>query len=510
MRVTQSMMFNNMNRNINSIMSDSMESNMQGATQKRVNRPSDDPAASIKILSYRASLASTEQYIDNSSDADAWLKSTDSALQQTQVILSRVEELAIQASSGTMTDENRLAVSHELNQLFDQLINLSNTEFAGNHLFSGHKTGGAAYDSVLGITTKSPELDDVGFKVDGAIDRTVMVRFPDDGEVGGAADMEYEFSKDGGKTWSTKTLAAGETTLDLDGSQVNFQEGVPVNVKGYNDLDGVSPDNGTVLYVRPTAEYKGDDNDAPPEVDVFGEGNITDTKAAGGFSSNVQIRFDSDAKVNSNGTLDYSYSDDNGLTWKTGQATTSAASDSVRIIVDGGYVDVKAGGDGTLNAGQQLVIRPNRASDLGYEISADEFLDVTNSGKDIFGGVYKGNDDKLAQVVEGPNIFESISDLIAWTETNNSDGCGEALDTITEASEQLLTQLAKVGGKANRVSLNISILQSNTDDQKSRMSSLEDIDIGTLTIKMSKEKMALEAVLKSSGLIMNMSLMDYI
>lgn len=501
MRVTQGMMFSTMNYNMNKIFSDSMESNMQGATQKRINRPSDDPSGTIKVMNYRASLASTEQYIDNSADADSWLKSTGSALQQTTVILGKLRELAEQAATGTLTAENRLAISYEVNEMFDQLINLSNTEFAGSHLFSGHKTSGGAYERALTMDTDDPDLQDIKFKVDGDIDRTTVVRFPAAGEIGGDADLIYEFSDDGGETWTAKTLPGGEKTLDFNGSQIEFFDTVDVKA---------SDPNGTTFTIHPTALYKGDDNDPPPEVDVFGKNNIDSAKATGHFSNNVQIRLESDAKVNTDGTVDYSYSSDNGLTWKTGQGTTSALSDSVRLLVDGGYVDVKVEGDKTLDKGQQLVIRPNRASDMGYEISEGEYLDVTNSGKDIFGGIYQEKDENFPSTVEGPNIFDAIGRLIAATETNDSEACSAAIKEITELTEHLLTQEAKVGGKQNRLSLNISILQSNTDDQKSRMSSLEDIDIGALTIKMNKEALALEAVLKSSSMIMNMTLMDFI
>jgi len=507
MRVTQGMMYNDMQFNMNRILSDYMGANEKSATQKRVNRPSDDPAGTIQILNYRADLASSEKYGDNSAAALYQLQSADAALIGVQTLISSIRELANQASTGTMTDENRYQVGIQLNEKFKELMTLVNKE----NLFSGHKTDGPAFVQGLGVTTLSPELDDVVFKVDGSVERTAMVRFVDGGDVGGAVDLDYEFSKDGGKTWITKTLAAGDTTLDLDGAQVDFAEGVPVAVVAYNPADDVhSTDNGTMLYIRPTAEYVGDDNDAPPEVDIYGEGNITSADASGKFSSNVQIRFDNDAQVNTDGELEYSYSSDNGLTWKTGTAETKAGSNSVRIVVPGGYVDVEAGGDGTLSEGQQLVVRPNRASDLGHEISEDEFMDVTNSGKDIFGGTYKGKRDDFAEVVSGPNIFETVSDLIAWTETNNVQGISDSLEKLTEASEYLLSKLARIGGKENRVTTNMNMLTISSDAKKSRMSGVEDVDMASLMIEITKQQTSYQSVLQSSGMIMNMSLMDYI
>ena len=528
MRVTQGMMYNDMQYNMNRVLSDYMESNYQGATQKRINRPSDDPTGSVRVLSYRASLESTTQYIDNSKNAASWLSSTDAALMQAQVILQKITGLAEQAATETLEGKDRLNISFELKELFGQLMNIANTEFAGDHLFAGHQTGDHAYEEGLGVMSESAEVGGVTFDVDGALDKTAMIRFPDGGVVDDPlpADLKYEYSKDGGATWETKVLPAGTTppTLDIDGAQVTFGDNnpddataaLPVTLTAFDAGAEISPSNGTMLYVRKSAEYVGDDNDAPPEVDIFGNADLPggggkkiSAEADGKFTSNVQVRIDDDAQVNADGTVNYSYSKDNGLTWESATATTRAGDTSVRLNIPGGYVDLAVGGDGKLPAGQQLVVRPNRASDIGHEISKDEYLDVTNSGKDIFGGTYKTKGDELATVVGGPNIFESVADLIAWTETNNSDGCAEALETLKTSSEHLLTQLAKVGGKENRVSLNVSILESHTDDQKSRMSSIEDIDIGELSIKLKKEQMAYQTVLQSSSMVMNLSLLNY-
>ena len=511
MRVTQNMMFNDMQYNTNNILSEYMKSGEQSGTQKRVNRPSDDPLAAIKILNYRASLTNSEKYIENSAGADNWLKSADSALQAAQVILTEIKSLTEQAATSTVTPENRLIIAGQIREKFEQLINISNTDFVGDHVFAGHQTGSPAYGMVPGITTQSPELAGASFEVKGKVEeRTSMVRFPDAGTIPNPIAMDYEFSLDGGETWITKSLPANGTTLDLDGAQVEFADGLPVNIVAYDpDITPHPTDNGTMLYVRPTAEYQGDDSDAPAEIDIYGNHTIINSEAVGNFKNNVQIRFDSGAQVNANGTVDYSYSTDNGLTWQTDTATTTPGSDEIRLFVEGGYVDLQVGPPGTVTEGQQLIIRPNRASEIGYEIAEGEYIDVTNSGKDIFGGIYQGKDDAFAKPVAGPNLFESISDLIAWADCNNSDGISQALDEIDKVSKHLLGELAEIGGKENRVSLNISLLGNEEFATTSAMSAAEDVDITKLTMTLARQKAAYQAVLQSSSMIMNMNLMSY-
>lgn len=508
MRITHNMMYSTMTQNMNNILSDYMNTGIQMSTQKRVNNPSDDPTGMVQILNYRASIVANDTYINNSQEASSWLASTDGALQQAQTILTRVTELAEQASTGTISPENRMQISSELTQLFEQLINIANTEYNGTHMFAGHKTEGPAYSQKLGIMTESPEFADVTFDVQGEVPQTTMIRFAEDGQIG-VDELEFQYSKDGGKTWVTKTLPAGETTLDLDGCMVNLAEGTPASVTAYNPDEPTSPKNGSMLYVRPSAVYVGDDNDFPPEVDVYGS-SIAGATAQGIFKSDVQVKFPQDVTVNQDGTIEFQYSTDNGITWQTSKATTNAGSDTVRLVVPGGYVDVQAANGTSISANSQFVVRPNRAEEQGYEIAPGDFVQITNDGKDIFGGLYKDKNSEYAKPVADPNIFETISDLIAYCQTDNQDGCSQSVEDLRTMSEHLLTKLAEVGGKSNRVEVNMTVMQTHKSNQTIRKSNIEDADLSQLLNDITKQQVTYQAVLKSSSMIMNMSLLDYV
>lgn len=515
MRITHNMMFSNMNANMNTILSDYMESGIQMSSQKRVNRPSDDPTSTVRILDYRASIVANDTFINNSKEADSWLKSTDGALQQAQGILTRVTELAEQAATGTLTPENRMQISFELEQLFDQLINIANTEYNGTHIFSGHKTHTPAYQKGLGIMTETTEFQNVTFDVKGSVPQTAMVRFPADGQIPPAAGatLDYEYSKDGGKTWETGQLQAGQTTLELGGATINFADGTnpPVQVHAYDKDVTTSPSNGSMLYVRPTAYYQGDDNDNPPEVDIYG-GSIGNAVAQGNFKNDVQIKFPQDIDLTKGGTVDFLYSTDNGITWQTGKATTTAGGNSVRVVVPGGYIDVEAdrNANGIIKANDQFVVRPNRAQETGFEIAPGDYVEVTNDGKDIFGGQYKDKNADYATAVGGQaNIFETISNLIAYTQTNNQDGCSQSVEDMRKMSEHLLTSLARVGGKSNRVTVNVSVMENHKDNQTTRMSNIEDANLTDLLNKISKQQLTYQAVLQSSSMIMKMNLLNF-
>ena len=146
MRVAQRTMYNSFVSNMNRTLSNYMESNIQSSSQKKINRPSDDPVGMARVLNYRAAITRNEQYESNSKDAVAWLRSTDSALTQAQTILSSLQEKAEQLATGTVTSENRKQTSYEIRQLFKQLVNIANTQYGDEHLFAGHKTASTPYE----------------------------------------------------------------------------------------------------------------------------------------------------------------------------------------------------------------------------------------------------------------------------------------------------------------------------------------------------------------------------
>lgn len=606
MRVAQRTMYNSFVSNMNRTLSNYMESNIQSSSQKKINRPSDDPVGMARVLNYRAAITRNEQYESNSKDAVAWLRSTDSALTQAQTILSSLQEKAEQLATGTVTSENRKQTSYEIRQLFKQLVNIANTQYGDEHLFAGHKTASTPYEIGLAVTAtnfkqestslvrfsdgtlgqddievrystdggttwestvlkagqtelKLDKMLDAGgkpitlsnipttgkvsdgitvddstgasitfkkdemtqplqgvpktdegtpvWKVSGSSDTTIMVRFPDGGTLG-TAGVKYEYSKDGGETWVTMDPQADYTKLDLDGVEVTIPDNPKVVVEAYDPDEATARDNGSMLFIREAAYYNGDDNDPEPKVDSYGPSTVTKTSAHGNFDKDVRIRLDEAVYPGTDGTVRFSYSTDNGVTWQTGTASTHSDG-KVRLNVPGGYLDVTAK---ELAAGQQFVVRPQRANQ-GLEIAEGEFLTVTNAGKDIFGGLYTPPDGRgpiAAMGGSAKNIFETVSEFLVWAETGVQSGSQEALANLKAASEGLLTSLAAVGGKEQRAELNLNILEGSRFDMEDRVSAIEDVDLTELIARLARQQMSYQSVLQSSSMIMQLSLMNYL
>ncbi|QCR31493.1 flagellar hook-associated protein FlgL [Lysinibacillus sp. SGAir0095] len=140
MRVTQSMLSNNMLRNLSSSYSKMADLQNQINTGKKVNRPSDDPVTAIKGMSYRTDLNKVEQFDRNMTQVNSWLDSSDDALGQVGEALTRVKELVVQAANDTNTADDRQKAKLEIDQIRKQIQDVANTKVADKYLFSGTKT----------------------------------------------------------------------------------------------------------------------------------------------------------------------------------------------------------------------------------------------------------------------------------------------------------------------------------------------------------------------------------
>ncbi|MFG3612561.1 flagellar hook-associated protein FlgL [Rummeliibacillus stabekisii] len=161
MRVTQSMLSNNMLRNLSNSYGKMGDLQRQVETGKKVNRPSDDPVVVMKGINYRTALGKVEQYERNIGEVSNWLDTSDSTLDKVNAALQRTNDLLIQASSDTTTDEDRDKIKAELKQLRQHVQDLSNTKIGEKYIFSGTKTTTALFDKATGSYVTDPAFEKI-------------------------------------------------------------------------------------------------------------------------------------------------------------------------------------------------------------------------------------------------------------------------------------------------------------------------------------------------------------
>lgn len=140
-------------RNLNQSMSRLDKYQQQLATDRRVLRPSTDPASVANIMGLRGSLLEVEQHIENVDYAASWLESSDTVLDSVTNVVHKLRELTIYGANDSLDDPDRYALLKEVDQLFDNMIQLVNSTHGGKYLFGGQKTTTPPFKEVDGQVT---------------------------------------------------------------------------------------------------------------------------------------------------------------------------------------------------------------------------------------------------------------------------------------------------------------------------------------------------------------------
>ena len=250
MRISTAQIFSLSLNQINSSLNDVTKLTIMNASQKKVNSPSDDPAGMgkmVELSGYRQNLTGC---IDNCGVALDYLDTADQVLSTASETITAALELAEQASTETYTEKEMQMMALEMEGYLDALYAIANTQLGSDSIFAGDDTGDNAYEMGLGVTLPNDSLTNADFMdLTGELDGNVAVRFTSAGAVGSDA-LDYEYSTDNGETWTSATLAAGDTVLNLGDAQVELASGTAVTTA---DDDR----NGSQFYLRAACVYTG-------------------------------------------------------------------------------------------------------------------------------------------------------------------------------------------------------------------------------------------------------------
>jgi len=104
----------------------------------RINRASDDASGLAVSEKMRAQIRGMNQAIRNTQDGISFLQTSEGWLGETNDILQRMRELAVQSANGIYTNEDRQQIQTEINQLVDEIDRISSqAEFNGLKMLRG-------------------------------------------------------------------------------------------------------------------------------------------------------------------------------------------------------------------------------------------------------------------------------------------------------------------------------------------------------------------------------------
>lgn len=133
----------------------------------RINSAADDAAGLSIAEGFNSMVLGTEVAQRNAQDGVSMVQTAEGALSETTNILQRIRELAVQASNGTQSTNNRLAINGEVSQLLAQIDTIAtDTDFNGIRVLSAAQTltlqAGAMTSQTLVISVSGAKTGDLG------------------------------------------------------------------------------------------------------------------------------------------------------------------------------------------------------------------------------------------------------------------------------------------------------------------------------------------------------------
>ena len=231
-RVSDNMKFTTMTDNMFKVQTKYAELQEKLATEKEVNRPSDDPSGMAKILGYRSSRAAISNYQDNVTQGKSWLTVTETKLSSIEDLLVSAKEIAIAQGTATASADTRASAAETLQPLIDEMLSAANSTYGNRYIFGGSKADSEPFSATSSAASVGTAAAGRGNSFDGTVassgtytgttNKTYVVKIATGGTL---ADATYQVSSDGGKIWGTvqTNLDTGTITLG-DGIAMTFTD----------------------------------------------------------------------------------------------------------------------------------------------------------------------------------------------------------------------------------------------------------------------------------------------
>ncbi len=141
MRITQNLLQTQFLASLGALESNLAQTQNQVSTGLAFTSPAQNPAAAGNVNTYDQLLSQSQQYTANANSAQTNLNTEGNALTQVQSQLQTLRSLALEANSGTMSQQNLAAIATQAAQIQQSLIGTANTQNGnGDYIFAGYSS----------------------------------------------------------------------------------------------------------------------------------------------------------------------------------------------------------------------------------------------------------------------------------------------------------------------------------------------------------------------------------
>ncbi len=494
MRITNNMMRNN---SLLHIQRNKVAYNKyfeQYATEKKIQKPSDDPTIAVRALKYRTTMVEIRQYISNCTDAQNWMDATEEPMKKANSILDTMIEYVTNAANDPNNADDRAMIAQQLKEYSGFIYEQNaNSDYAGRYLFTGYRTDlpllfdNAQTDTTYTITEEleintienssfvygQPVYGDTKTADDYATEASELLTFHH-------IMLSYNNCDAQDVTVTYKDVAGESHTITA------VTKSIPDNTV-YNEHYMPGPDE--VYFIPETGEL------------VFGQ-NVYDSVRAG---SDMSVRYQK-TNFEKMDIRPEHYFDCHAVNNVTG--------------VTRDYADVRGQKiNYQINFSQTLTVNTLgcNAFDTSIGRVVDQIFCVIND-LDIMEqnqiAIQKriadcdpGDKETLASLQE---LYDQIGTQIALQNTVLTNTYSHAITVFQKAKNKLNVAVAEHGSRYNRMEMTknqLEVLEIDTDEAKSEN---ENVDLEEVLVNYTEADLLYQATLQATSKILGTSLLDFI
>ena len=460
----------------------------------KINRAADDAAGLSISEKMRKQIRGLSQASLNAADGISAVQTAEGALNEVQDMLQRMNELAVKASNGTMSEDDRNYIQDEIDQLKTEVDRVAETtKFNETYLLKGD-------GDVEGETNFSYKEEDVLkedlFYIDGGKVQTVKK-----GEYASALDANVKYFDSTAKVrlvgeQCTTTTSALTSTKAIDVSNYYTK-----NAKGEYELvaKGSKATTSTTYY---TVSWGADGK-------VSTATTVTAVSSATYYEVNADntVYFE-DGKALAKGDLIAAgsvgnhYVNVSDLKYKDGDAvdttkyTEKAKSqftdkDGNEIAENGLYRYLDSNGKLT---GELFFKNGNKVGqeDIDKHVKSDDKFERGSLSLKLHVGADATDNNQIQVDIQAMDAGRlGISDVNVSGKTD--EGALNAIETIKEAIQMISTQRSALGAVQNRLEHTINNLDNVVENTTAAESQIRDTDMATEMVKYSNNNILAQA-----------------
>lgn len=466
----------------------------QYATQKKIQKPSDDPTIAVRALKYRTTMVEIRQYISNCKDAENWMDATEEPMKKANEILDTMIEYVTNAANDPNNADDRAMIAKQLKEYSGFIYEQNaNSDYAGRYLFTGYRTEQPLlFENAQSDTTYTITED---LEINNIESCSVVYGQPVYDDAKSADDYANEASK----FLDTHRISLSYDNCDEKDVTITYRDvngeshtiaavtkSIPENTV-YNEH--YVPGDDEVYFVPETGEI------------VFGA-KIYDSVRAG---SEMSVRYQK-TSFDKNDIRPEHYFDCDTVNNVTGVTRNYADVREQKINYQINFSQILTVNTLGCDAFDTSI---GRMVDQVFNVINDlDIMEVNRTAiKKRIDDCDPGDTETLASLKE---LYEQVGTQIALQNTVLTNTYSHAITVFQQAKNKLNVALSEHGARYNRMTMTknqLEVLEIDTDEAKSEN---ENADLEEVLVNYTEADMLYQATLQATSKILGTSLLDFI